>query len=324
MKIRTEQDIDDWVLAAKALAAVSAWNDLGLFERLRSGPVQRSEIPADSRAVEVTVPVLAHVGLVVTDGNWVGLSETGLRLLNERALPTARNLDTLRDLGRMTDVLRDGGPVRDDAGGSKGTRGGTRIEDPAHTERFLEMLYRTSEESARSTFAWLSPQMPTKGSMLDLGGGHGRYARVFADAGYAVTIFDQPSVITLAKKRHGEAMRYLDGDFHTVDSFGGPYDLVLACNIVHGESADANASLIARAARSLSPNGRIAIRDMFLDDLGRDPASAVFFGMTMLMYTEHGTSPTTREVKDWLARAGLVDFALAVFETHQIAIARKP
>lgn len=324
MKIRTEEDINDCLRAAKVLAAVSAWNELGLFERLRAGSIPRSEIPADPRALEVTLSLLAHVGLVVTDGNRVGLTEAGLRLLNERALPTSRSLDTLRDLSRLTGVLREGGPVRDDSGASKGTRGGTRMDDPAHTERFLEMLYRSSEASARSTFAWLSPQMPAKGSMLDLGGGHGRYARVFADAGYPATIFDQPPVIALAKKRHGESLKYLEGDFHTVDSFGGPYDLVLLCNIVHGESVDANASIIARAARSLAPGGRIAVRDMFLDDLDQDPASAVFFGMTMLMYTEHGTSPTTRAVKDWFDRAGLADFALVVFEEHQIAIARKP
>jgi len=108
--------------------------------------------------------------------------------------------------------------------------------------------------------------MKPQSAVLDLGGGHGRYARAFADAGHTVTLFDQPAVVGLARKRHGEALRYIEGDFHEADSFGGPYDLVMLCNIVHGESAAANASLVARAARSLRSGGRLAIRDMFLDE----------------------------------------------------------
>jgi 2-polyprenyl-3-methyl-5-hydroxy-6-metoxy-1,4-benzoquinol methylase len=323
MKLETERDANEWLWAGKALAVVSAWNALGLFERLRRGPALRSEIPADPRAVTITLPVLAHLGLVVVDGDRVGLTPTAERLLKEGAMPTERNLEFLRDMGRMADVLRDGGPVRDEKGKGKATRGGTHVHDPAQTERFLQMLWRMSEEPARSTFEWLAPDLPAKGSVLDLGGGHGRYARAFADAGHAVTLFDQPEVVGLAKKRHGDALAYLEGDFHEVETFGGPYDLVLLCNVVHGESAEQNASLVARAARSLRPGGRIAIRDMFLDELGRDPPSSAFFGLTMLFYTEKGSSPTVRQAEDWFAKAGLVDLRLITLETHQIVTARR-
>jgi ubiquinone/menaquinone biosynthesis C-methylase UbiE len=322
MKLETEQDGLDWLAAARALAVVSAWNGLGLFEKLRGGPKRRSELPADARALAVTIPVLAHVGLLATDGDRVGLTPVAERLLDQRAMPTEHNLVSLRDLSRMPDVLRDGGPVRDDAGHSKGTHGGV-VDDVQQTRRFLDMLYRISEEPARSTHAWLAPDLPAGGAVLDLGGGHGRYARAFADAGCTVTLFDQPHVIALARERHGDALSYLEGDFHTVESFGGPYDLVLLCNVVHGESAEANASIVARAARSLRRGGRLAIRDMFLDDLGRDPPSAVFFGLTMLFYTDHGTSPTLAEARAWLEEAGLGDVRTAVFETHQIVVGRK-
>jgi SAM-dependent methyltransferase len=323
MKLETEEDANALLDAAKALAVVSAWNGLGLFEKLRAGPLRRADLGADGRAVATTLPVLLHLGLVATDGEIVALTPTALRLLSTGAMPTDRNLVSLRDLGRLADVLRNGGPVLDDQGHSKGTRGGTIPSDLTQTERFLDMLYRISEASARSTYEWLRGELPAGGSVLDLGGGHGRYARTFADAGYAVTLFDQPEVIGLAKKRHGDTLRYLAGDFHTADTFGGPYDLVLLCNIVHGESAEANASLIARAARSLRKGARIAVRDMLLDDTQDNPRSGVFFDLTMLLYTEHGRVPTLREVEEWFSQAGLRDFRRVVDERFRMAVAKK-
>jgi len=323
MKLETDLDATQWVWAAKALAVVSAWHGLGLFERLRSGPVPRSELAADERAVAVTVPVLLHLGLVATDGDRIGLTPTAERLLAQGAMPTERSLDMLRDLGRTLEVLRDGGPVKDDEGRGKGTRGGTRTDDPAQTERFMDWLYRVSEDPARSTYAWLSRGLAPRSAVLDLGGGHGRYARAFADAGHTVTLFDQPQVVRLARKRHGDALRYVEGDFHEADTFGGPYDLVMLCNIIHGETAAANASIVARAARSVRPGGHVAVRDMFLDEHGQNPPSSVFFGVSMLFYTE-GRSYAVPQVQEWLRQAGLVDFRMTVFDTHQIAVARKP
>ncbi len=323
MKLETEEDSNEWLEAAKALAVVSAWSALGLFERLQAGPVAPAELPADARAIATTLPVLLHIGLVTTDGDRIALTARGARLLADRSMPTERSLVTLRDLSRMGDVLRDGGPVRDDAGKSKGTRGGTLSDDVEHTARFLDMLYRLSEQPARSTLAWLAPGLPARASILDLGGGHGRYARAFADAGYDVTLFDQPIVVDLAKERHGDALRYIAGDFHRAETFGGPYDLVLLCNIVHGESTEANASIVKRAAQSLRSGGRIAIRDMMLDEHLQNPASAVFFGLTMLFYTEEGASPTVSRVRGWYEQAGLRDFRLIVDDRHQIALATR-
>ncbi len=323
MKLETEEDANGWLNAAKALAVVSAWSALGLFEKLQAGPVRRGDLAADARAVATTLPVLLHVGLVTTDGDRVALTSRGARLLSERAMPSDRNLVSLRDLSRMAEVLREGGPVRDDQGHSKGTHGGTLAHDAAHTERFLDMLYRLSEASARSTLGWLGPALPAGAAVLDLGGGHGRYARAFADAGHTVTLFDQPIVVDLAKKRHGDALRYIAGDFHQAETFGGPYDLVLLCNIVHGESSVANASIIARAAQSLRPGGCVAVRDMMLDEHEQNPSSSVFFGLTMLFYTEEGRSPTVRQVEGWFTAASLGDVRIIVDEGHQIAIGRK-
>ena len=46
--------------------------------------------------------------------------------------------------------------------------------------------------------------------------------------------------------------------------------------------------------------------------------------MTMLFYTDHGTSPSVRQAKEWLPNAGLVAPRMTVLETHQILVAQKP
>jgi 2-polyprenyl-3-methyl-5-hydroxy-6-metoxy-1,4-benzoquinol methylase len=324
MKLETERDAIEWVYAAKALAVVSAWNALGLFAKLRQGPLGPGDLPLDPRALATTLPILKHLGLVSGDDNRLVLTEAGRSLVDKRELPSERNLDTLRDLGRMKEVLQKGGPVRGDDGTEKATTGGTRGDDPEHTRRFLDMLHGLSGGAAQSSFDWLAPLLPKGGTVLDLGGGHGRYGRVFADAGHPTTLFDLPHVIAYAKERHGDALRYVSGDYHEVDDLGGPYDLIFLANVVHGESAEGNARLLRRLSRNLRPGGHVAIKDMFLDESGSDPTNAVFFGLTMLFYTREGSSPTLAQAREWFRDAGLTGPALTLLDTQQLLTGRKP
>jgi len=321
--IHAESDIDVLLRGAKALAVIAAWNELGLFHALAQGPGSLDELPADARALETTVPVLKHLGLLHGDRDRLMLSSSALKLLEAKQLPTARNFEFLQDCARMLEVIEQGGPVAD-ARGDKGTDGGTRADDPEQTARFLDMLYERSKDSARLVHEWLSPLLPAKASVLDLGGGHGRYARVFADAGHTATLFDFSYVIDYARKRHGEALGYIGADFREPDAdFGGPYDLVLLSNVVHGEPDELNRRLIRRLAGTLAPGGYIVLKDMFLDEHDQDPENAVFFGVTMLFYTRSGRSHSLERARTWLAEAGLEEPHLTVLEGFQLLRARR-
>ncbi len=322
--IYAEGDIDALLRASRALAVIAAWSELGLFDALAEGPRALAELPGDARALEVTVPVLKHLGLLYSDGDRVMLSRTARELWERGQMPTARNFEFLRDQARMAEVLERGGPVADERG-YKGTDGGTRADDSEQTARFLDMLYRRSEDSARLVHECLAPLLPANSSMLDLGGGHGRYARVFADAGHPATLFDFPYVIDYARGRHGDALAYIGGDFREPDvDFGGPYDLVLLSNIVHGESDELNRALAGRLAAHLAPGGYLVLKDMFLDEHGQDPENAVFFGLTALFYTSAGRSHSIDRARAWLRDAGLESPHLTLLDGFQLVRARKP
>lgn len=322
--IRTGDDVDDLLRGAKALAVMAAWTELGLFDALDEAPRRPEELPGDARAIAITVPVLRHLGLLIDHGDRVGLSATARRLKAAGQLPTARNFEILGDQMRMADVVKGGGPVTDAQGKSKGTDGGV-TEDSEQAARFLDMLYDKSAESAQMVYESLAPLLPPGASVLDLGGGHGRYARTFVEAGHSATLFDFPHVLEYARKKHGEALGYLGGNFRDPSvGLGGPYDLIFLSNIVHGEPDHENRALMKRLAAVLSPGGHVVLKDMFLDEHGQDPENAVFFGLTMLFYTQAGQSPSVRQATEWLEGAGLSDARLSAMGPFQLLRARRP
>jgi 3-hydroxy-5-methyl-1-naphthoate 3-O-methyltransferase len=325
MRIRTEADVDDLVRAAKLLAVASAWAELGLWDELarRGEPVDLGELVGDLRALEITAPVLGHAGLLDGGGRVWALSRVAREMHARGELPTGRNLGFLDDLGRMADVVRDGGPVRGPDGAPRVTSGGVRPDDLEATRAFLAMLYRRSGSSAEAVADWLAPRLGHAAHVLDVGGGHGRYGEALVGRGHRVTVFDLPVVIELARERHGDALAYLAGDFHR-DDFGGPYDAALLSNVVHGEAPDANADMARRLFAALAPGGWVVYKDMFIDELGREPDHAVFFGTTMLYYTAAGRSYTLRDVAAWCREAGFEAPEVAAVDTFSLVFARKP
>jgi SAM-dependent methyltransferase len=323
--IRNEEDVDELLRGTKALAVMTAWNELGLFDALADGPKLMSELPADRRSLEITAPVLKHLGLLVGDGARLALSPNAVELRAKGQLPSPRNFEFMAGLARMTDVLRDGGPLKDEAGEEQVTDGGVRQHDAESSARFLDMLYQRSGTSAATCHAWLSPLLPERGRVLDVGGGHGRYLRHYVDQGHAGVLFDFPHVVDYARGRHGDAFGYLAGNFRDLDvDFDGPYDLIFLSNIVHGEPDAENRSLIARLSEQLAPGGHLVLKDMFLDAHQSAPENAVFFGLTMLYFTRAGQSPGLRSAERWLTEAGLSAPHFTTFERFQLLRAHKP
>lgn len=321
-RIRNEEDLQMLRLTARLAAVIGAWAEKELFETLAdAGPMRIEELSGDERALRITARVLANAGLLVhRDEQWA-LTPVAAELHDDEVLGRGGGLEYLQNLGRLDELLEDGGPMPDKEGDKSGTDIGVDRDDAEETRQFQEMLYRRSERSAKAAARWVDRELDEGARVLDLGGGHGRYAVELAACGHDVTLFDLPVSVKVARQMHGDALDYIAGDFFR-DDLGGPYDLVFASNIVHGLSAGQNAQLVSRIAESLAPSGQVVIKDMFLDEFQNWPPSAVYFGLTMLLCTDDGDSYSLEETHDWFRAAGLVAEEPVVFERFSLAIGR--
>jgi SAM-dependent methyltransferase len=148
-------------------------------------------------------------------------------------------------------------------------------------------------------------------SLLDLGGGPGAYAIHFCQHNPALqaVVLDLPATrptaeAQIARAGLSERIRFQAGDFLT-DDLGGPYDLIWASHILHGESPAQAAALIQRAAAALAPGGTLVIHEFILEDDRTGPLYPALFSLNMLLGTEQGQAFTRGEISRFLEEAGL-------------------
>jgi SAM-dependent methyltransferase len=303
--IRTQQDLDTLFRSARGYAVISLWSQTGLFELLSDGvPRSAEKLPGDVRALKIMAPILKHLGLLAGDEKTWTLTQTAKDLLEVGAFKGMNVDKSLGDLTRLEPVLNEGLPVKGPDGASRVSEGGVRESDIEGARGFMDYLYRRSEKGALEVARWMTPRLKPQSHVLDLGGGHGRYGAVLTEHGHQVTLYDRPVCVQVAKERYEDRLNYQVGDFLN-DDLGGPYDAALLSNIVHGLGPEENVTVFKSLARSLNPGGFLVLKDMYLDPRGSDPENAVFFGMTMLMYTREGQTYTVDEMAQFAAQAGL-------------------
>ena len=303
--IRTQKDLDTMFRTARGHAVISLWSQNGLFDLLADGvPRSAEELPGNERALRIMAPILKHLGLLAGDQNRWTLTQTAKELLEEGAFKGMNVDKSLGDLTRLEPVWKEGEPVKGPDGASRVSEGGVRESDIEGVRNFMDYLYRRSDKAAMEVARWMLPRLKPESHVLDLGGGHGRYGAVLAEQGHQVTLYDRPVCVQVAKERYEDQLNYQVGDFLN-DDLGGPFDAALLSNIVHGLGPEENVKVFKSLARSLNPGGFLVLKDMYLDPRGSDPENAVFFGLTMLMYTREGQTYTVEEMGDFAAQAGL-------------------
>ena len=308
--------------SARLMAVIDGWATRGVFQKLADGGGQSlSDLPGDERALRITARILANAGLLVRHGEKWALSAAAAQLQSDGAFTSAHGASSFGNLVQMPDILKKGGPVVDESGESRSSTIGVYPDNPDKTGSFLRMLYRRSESSAKETAHWIDDGVDSSSSILDLGGGHGRYGRELVRLGHDATLFDLPLCIDVARDIHGDKLAYRGGDFFT-DDLGGPYDVVFASNIVHGLAGEKNHRLIQRAADVLAPGGIVVLKDMFLDEFGLWPPRAVHFGLTMLMHTDEGDSYSLTEANTWFKQAGLTPLEPVIFDGFSLLSAK--
>ncbi len=146
--------------------------------------------------------------------------------------------------------------------------------------------------------------------VLDIGGGGGRFAAECCKRGpnITATIFDRLQVrqvfdeVVRQTNLNGR-MSFIWGDFHH-DVLPRGFDLVLLFDILHLQGAAKNRDLLWRVRGSLEPGGRVAIKDVLLNDNHTSPRRAALFSVNMMAHFPDARCFSAREIASWLTEAG--------------------
>jgi predicted O-methyltransferase YrrM len=139
-----------------------------------------------------------------------------------------------------------------------------------------------------------------------------------------------PHVIPMARRRLAAAglakrVKLVAGDF-TRDALPAGADLAWVSAIVHQNSRAQNRALFSKVIAALTPGGRIAIRDILMEEDRTRPVAGALFAVNMLVATEAGGTFTLAELREDLMAEGFAAVALARPDEamNAIVVARKP
>lgn len=299
-----DHDLTELRDLAEMTVTVASAAEVGVFRALAGGPATPGELARelelDPRAVELLLPVLAELGLVARQDGTYALTPTARERLSDPSSPEYAGdglphwRHRMASWSRLPEALRTGEPLPRPAGG----------RSRSAIARFMRAVAAAPDERIRRVVDLCLERRPDARSVLDLGGGPGRYALAFAGRGLEATLLDTPDTVEHVARafelEEVDSVRLVGADFLTDPLPDGPFDVVLLSNVLHIYSPAENRALLRRAADVTSEGGVAAIAEFVR---GRSPRAARK-GLFMLLRTEGGGTYTGGELRGWLADAG--------------------
>ena len=282
--------------------------ELDLFSALAGDPATASEVAdrivAAPRATARLMDALVALGILGRAGTHYVLDDAARALLVPGGPDFQGGLRHAAHLwdswSTLTEAVRAGTRVKERPTGPAGAR---------RTEAFIAAMHAGG--SSRAAGVVRSLDLGGVRRVLDVGGASGAYAMEFVRQGVGLraAVFDLPDVLPLPRRYLAEAgmddrVDTVPGDY-LVDDFGAGWDLVFLSNVIHINGPAENRDLVARAAASLAPGGRVVIQEFVPDDDRAGPRHPVLFALNMLVNTIAGDTYTRAELRSWTTAAGL-------------------
>ena len=171
----------------------------------------------------------------------------------------------------------------------------------------MNAMASTPEEDIQEIVSHCLDKKKDAKTVLDLGGGPGKYSKVFVNRGLKAVLLDTSEAIDYVSSEFGLAdirnLTLKKADFtedEFVNEFEEMFDIVFMGNITHIYSEDVNRSLLIRVSRLLNKGGMVAIEDFVR---ARSPY-AEMFAVNMLANTQGGGTWTEEQYRKWLKDAG--------------------
>lgn len=173
---------------------------------------------------------------------------------------------------------------------------------PARVKLMLDALVVNAAESAPGVVDACLDEVPGARTVLDVGGGHGRYAVEFARRGLAATLQDRPAVLEAAVDPGPLAeagVEVFAGDFFQ-SLPEAVFDIVFCAGVTYTFDAERNTALYRRLRPLVAPGGVLAVMTF----LGGTDELAAVFAVQMLAGGGGGDSHREADHRAWLADAG--------------------
>lgn len=297
-------------------AVLGAAAELDLFTKIGadalSAEAVAGRLTADLRATTMLLDALASLGFLEKSGSQYRVPEPLRPLLAsdspQSVLPMVwHSMNVARAWWQLAQVVQSGKP---------GERPVSIRGPEADRAAFVAAMNTVSAPIADPLVAKLGP--PKFRHLLDVGGASGTWTIAFLKAvpNARATLFDLPDAVEQARQRFAgtewaDRVALAPGDFY-VDELPAGVDYAWVSAIIHQHSREHNRQLFAKIHRALVPGGRIAIRDVVMDETKTAPQYGALFAINMLANTESGGTFTLGEITDDLAAAGFVNPRLVV------------
>ena len=311
-------------------AVLAAAAELDLFSALSQVPLPASEIARklqyDLRALTILLDVLVALRLLEKSGGNYALPAGLDAFLTpdgaQSVLAMAQHqAHCFRNWAQLARVVKTGRPA-ERAPGIRGEEGAQ--------EAFIGAMHNISAPNADQVIRAVQPLQFQH--LLDIGGASGTWTIAFLRAcpSAQATLFDLPHVIPMARRRLADAgmdrrVQLVAGNFAT-DALPPGADLAWVSAIVHQNSRAQNRALFTRVFAALMPGGRIAIRDILMEESRTQPVAGALFAVNMLVATEGGGTFTFGELQEDLTAVGFAEVAVMRQDEamNSIVVAKKP
>ena len=262
--------------------------DNGLLDAL---PASASDLAADlglaGNAVRVVLDGLALWNIVVLDTD--GVYARGL------AAPDANGSAILR---HHAGAIRRWTTIPERLRGVPPSKTGMT---PNAMQIMLDAMAVRGRESAPGAVDACLALAPDAASVLDLGGGHGKFAVEFARRGLLAVMQDRPEVIDLVRRRNwleGSDVELFAGDFFETTP-ERTFDIVFCAGVVYTMDGERVVRLLGRARPLVAPGGLLAVHT-FLH--GTDELATLFSGEMLAVVT--GGPHSEQDLRGWFGEAG--------------------
>ena len=318
------------VAAFRPACVIGAGAELDVYTPLAREPLAAGELAArlgcDGRGMRTLLDALAALGVLEKAGERYALAAQLVPVLSSdegsNVLPGIwHSMNVLRGWTELARVVKTG----EKAAKRPSVRG-----EQADRAAFIGAMHTGSGPVADEVVRRI-PDLAFR-TLLDVGGASGSWTIAFLRAvpGSKAILFDLPHAVVQARARLAsegllERVRLVEGDFYLDDLPGGA-DLAWVSAIAHQHSRERNRALFRKVHAALVPGGRVAIRDMVMDESRTRPVAGALFAVNMLVNTEGGGTYTFSEYAEDLRAAGFVEPLLVspADDMNGIVTARKP